>query len=64
MTDVQTQNGQLVSVQRQEKLEHRRDFGSDRDIKLCGNNNSIIGGSHLQRVRVEEFDGAVQQRDS
>lgn len=33
MTDVQTQNGQLVSIERQEELEQRQKFGLDINIK-------------------------------
>lgn len=66
MTDVQTKDGQLVSIQRQEELEQRREFGSDRNVRACGwiQRTGQVLDPYLQRVCVEEFDGAVQQRDS
>lgn len=36
MTDVQTKDGQLVSIQRQEELEQRGESGSDVNVRARG----------------------------
>lgn len=57
VTDVQTEDGQLVSIQRQEELEQRREL----NIRTCGwtRLTGPVMDLYLQRVCVEEFDGAI-----